>query len=103
MVGASRAAHLLTFPAGLVKPFILMAIFQKAKDIQATCLTLPQARTAILEAIDIAGIRLEEVLSSGKSIKASTNSHDSGRGRSRSPIKAPDAQQRAKSASFEVR
>jgi len=47
---------------GPVEPFVLMAVFQKAKSLQAMGLTLPQARSAIMEAVDIAGISMEEVL-----------------------------------------
>ena len=57
--------HTTVSRAGPIEHVVLMAVFQKAKDFQATDLTLPQARTAILEAVDIAGIGLDEgILSS---------------------------------------
>ena len=49
-----------------------MAVFQKAKDFQATDLTLPQARTAILEAVDIAGVGLDEGVLSSPSPRETT-------------------------------
>ena len=50
-------------PAGQVESHVLMAVFQKAKGLQAVGLTPSQARTAILEAADVAGISLPGVLS----------------------------------------
>lgn len=50
-------------PAGQVEPHVLMAVFQKAKGLQSVGLTPSQARNAILEAADVAGLSLPGVLS----------------------------------------